>query len=159
MEDVEYARLKKYAGFSVDKVKSGGGAPSGDPVERAFESGGPPGGEDGEDVLISGEGLDSVELGEVGHGFIDDLGELVVVVIGGGWTGEFGEVVDLVVELLVPCFVESVEVHKCKLKDLLQLERNGGLLDKRLWFIYVSCFRVGRHSAVYICRRGEDILW
>lgn len=45
---------------------------------------------------------------------MDQLAVVVMVVLGGGWFGGFGELVNQVVELVEPCLVEQVEPHFVK---------------------------------------------
>lgn len=46
--------LEEDGGLGVDEVERRGGAPAGDPVKRALQSGGPRRGEDGERVVLRG---------------------------------------------------------------------------------------------------------
>lgn len=111
-EDVDDVGFKVDGGLGVDEVEGGGGAPTADPVEGALEGGGPWGDEYGEGVLLGGEGLDVVVLGVVGHDFVDDMEEVVLVLGGGGVFGTGGELLHQAVELLEPRVVEASEaVH------------------------------------------------
>lgn len=112
-EDVNDVSLKVDGGLGVDKVEGSGGAPAADPVEGALEGGGPGGNKDGKDVALRGKGLDTVVLGVVGHDFLDDVKELVVVVRSCGGSGTSGELVDEVVKLLKPRLVEAGEAAHC----------------------------------------------
>ncbi|KAB2616008.1 transcription factor TGA5-like [Pyrus ussuriensis x Pyrus communis] len=71
-----------------------GGAPAAYPVEGALEGGGPGSNQDGDGVTLRGKRLDTVVLGVVGHDFLDDVEEVVVLVGVGGRYGTSGELVD-----------------------------------------------------------------
>lgn len=110
-QDIHNLRLEHYTGLGVDEVEGGGGPPAADPEQGALEGGGPGGGEDGEDVVLGGEGLDAVVLGVVGHGLLDQVVEGVVVVLRGGGFWGLGELVHQEAEVVEPGFVEAVEAH------------------------------------------------
>lgn len=93
-EDVEDVSLKVDGELGVDKVEGGGGAPAANPVEGALEGGGPWSNQEGEGVALRGKRLDTVVLGVVGHDFLDDVEQVVVLVGVGGRYGTNGELVD-----------------------------------------------------------------
>lgn len=108
-QDIHHVRLEQDARLGVDEVVGRGGPPPADPVEGPLQGAGPRRREQLEHVLLGRDGLGAVVVGVVGHGLVDELAEVVVVLGGGGRVRGLAQLVGLLPELLRPRVVEALE--------------------------------------------------